>query len=329
MKNFWTTLEKPFFELAPMADVTDAAFRQIIAKYSRMGEAGGGPAVMYTEFVSADGLMLADDVGKQKLLQDLRFSERERPIVAQFFTAKPEMMRRAAELAAEFGFDGVDINMGCPDRSVEKQGAGAALMKTPKLALEIIVEAKKGAGKLPVSVKTRLGYSTNEMDTWIPALLSSGIAALTVHLRTRREMSKVPAHWELAERVVALRDQAGVDTLVIGNGDVVSVEDAEQKAKETGVDGVMLGKAIFGNPWLFDRNKRGVTAEEKLRVMIEHTKLFEELFIDIKNFAVMKKHYKAYVNDFPGAKELRVQLMEAKDAAEVEEIATHFLKNTA
>jgi nifR3 family TIM-barrel protein len=329
MCGFWDKFNKPFFVLAPMADVTDAAFRRIIAKYSRMGEDRGGPGAMWTEFVSADGLMLADVKGREKLKKDLIFSEAERPVVAQFFTAKPEMMRRVAELAAELGFDGVDINMGCPDRSIEKQGAGAALIRSsasaPELIRELIQEAKKGAPNLPISVKTRIGYNKNEINSWIPMLLSEGLAALGVHLRTRREMSKVPAHWELASQIVSLRDRAGVDTLVLGNGDVLSLEDAEEKAKQTGLDGIMLGKAIFGNPWLFDRDKKEATTDEKLRVMVEHTKLFEELLGGTKNFALMKKHYKAYVNDFDGAKELRVKLMEAQDAREVETIANQYL----
>lgn len=337
-KGFWEELKKPICVLAPMADVTDAAFRRVIAKY-------GKPDVMWTEFVSADGLVMADEKGKEKLKKDLIFTDAERPIVAQFFTAQPGHMKKAAELAVELGFDGIDINMGCPDRSIEKQGAGAALIKTPELTLELIQEAKKGAGDLPVSVKTRIGYNKDEIDTWIPMLLSAELAALTVHLRTRKEMSKVPAHWEYASRVVEHRDHVGVDTLILGNGDVLSLKEAEQKVKETGVDGVMLGKAIFGNPWLFrnvdqvrkpesydisyDSDLNGSyepTIEEKLRVMVEHTKLFEKLLGDTKNFAIMKKHYKAYVNDFEGAKELRMKLMEAENADQVEMLVETYLK---
>lgn len=315
--GFWETVRKPIIALAPMADVTDAAFRRVIA-------ARGKPDVMWTEFVSADGLMLADEAGKEKLKKDLIFTEIERPIVAQFFSAKPQMMRKAAELAAELGFDGIDINMGCPDKSIEKQGAGAALIKTPKLALELITAAKQGAGGMPVSVKTRIGYNSDEIDTWVPRLLSVEPAALTVHLRTRAEMSKVSARWELASRVVAHRDTMGVRTLIIGNGDVKDMPEARAKARASGMDGVMLGRAIFGNPWLFSRSVP--TVEEKLRVLIEHTKLFEALLGGTKHFAIMKKHYKAYVNDFDGAKELRVKLMEAINANEVERLVEEHLK---
>ena len=165
-KGFWETLSKPFFVLAPMADVTDAAFRRVIAKY-------GKPDVTWTEFVSADGLALAPEEGRQKLLKDLEYTDAERPIVAQFFTSRPENMEKAARLAAQLGFDGIDINMGCPDRSIEKQGSGAAHIKHPELAKEIIRAAMAGAGDLPVSVKTRLGYNKDELDTWLPHILET------------------------------------------------------------------------------------------------------------------------------------------------------------
>ena len=220
--------------------------------------------------------------------------------------------------------------MGCPDRSIEKQGAGAGMIKNPKLAREVIRAAKEGAGGLPVSVKTRIGYNKNEMEEWLPELLAEDIAALTVHLRTRKEMSLVPAHWELMQRVIEIRNETGKETLIIGNGDVLDLADAQNKINEYGCDGVMLGRAIFGNPWLFTspltpllNKERGI--HEKLGVMVEHTKLFEKLLGEHKNFAIMKKHYKAYVNNFEGAKELRMKLMEANDAREVETITNEFL----
>jgi len=308
--------------LAPMANVTDAAFRSIIAHYSKVP--GGIPYVTYTEFVSADGLYRGDERGKKILLKDLEFSPKEHPIVAQFFTAEPEYMEYAAALAAKLGFDGVDINMGCPDRGVEKQGAGAALIKNPKLARELMRAAKRGAPSLPLSIKTRIGYNKNELDTWLPELLAEKPVAVILHLRTRKEMSDVPAHWDLMKQALEIRGSLGSETFILGNGDVEGLEDAKQKAKESGADGIMLGKAIFGNPWLFSGHVPSV--EEKLEVMIEHTKLFEELLGDIKNFAIMKKHYKAYVNGFDGAKELRMQLMEAENAREVERITREYLE---
>ncbi len=300
-----------------MADVTDAAFRRIIA--SR-----GKPDVTWTEFVSADGLARAPEEGRKKLLLDLVYTESERPIVAQFFTASPEYMKQAAALAVELGFDGVDINMGCPVKKVLNQNSCSALIKTPELAKAIVRAAKEGAGDLPVSVKTRIGFNKVEIETWIPALLQEEPAVLIVHLRTVKEMSQVPAHWELMKRIVEIRDQMGVKTLIFGNGDVKDLADAYQKCEETGCDGVMLGRAIFGNPWLF---KKGYTPDlqEKLQTLIEHTKLFEELLGHQKSFAIMKKHFKAYVNGFDGAVELRGKLMETNAAAEVAKIIQEFL----
>lgn len=315
MNNFWNTIQKPFFVLAPMADVTDAAFRRIIAKY-------GKPDVVWTEFVSSDGLVLAPEEGREKLLKDLEYTEEERPIVAQLFTSRPENMEKAARLAAELGFDGVDINMGCPDRSIEKQGAGAAHIKDVENAKEVIAAARAGAGDVPVSVKTRLGYNKNEIDTWIRALLELDLPALTVHARTRREMSKVPARWEDLKEIVEMRNDISPETLIIGNGDVESIADGRIKLEESGADGAMLGRAIFGNPWLF--SEKVPTLKEKLTVMVEHTTLFEEL-LPHKNFAVMKKHYKAYVSGFEGASELRQRLMETNSATEVASIVDKFI----
>ena len=338
----------PIIVLAPMADVTDAAFRRVIAKYSRMGEPNGGPDVLWTEFVSADGLAFAPELGRAKLLKDLIFSKGEHPIVAQFFTSNPESMEKAARLATELGFDGIDINMGCPDKSIEKQGAGAAMMKNPERAKEVILGAMRGT-HLPVSVKTRIGYSKNQLSEWLPAILSTNPAVVTIHARTRKEMSLVPARWEHVREAVEIRDKIQADispekrTLIFGNGDVNDCASAFARTKETGADGVMIGRGIFGNPWIFDLNRyvkssdgtandiaNGIfqmpTMEEKLRVMVEHTNLFEELLGDTKNFSIMKKHYKAYVSGWDGAKELRMQLMETNSAKEVATIVDNYLK---
>lgn len=313
--NFWQKLTKPIFVLAPMADVTDVAFRRVIAKY-------GKPDVTWTEFVSADGLAFAPEEGRKKLLKDLEYSEAERPIVAQLFTSNPKTMEAAATLCKELGFDGVDINMGCPDRSIEKQGAGAAHIKNPERAQEVILAAMQGARGLPVSVKTRLGYNKDELDRWLPQILETKPAVLTVHARTRKEMSKVPARWERVARAVSIRNELGSESLIFGNGDAKDLADARSKVAETGADGVMLGRAIFGNPWLF--SETFPVLHVKLRVMVEHTRLFEEL-LPHKNFAIMKKHYKAYVRDFDGAAELRQALMEAPNADAVGDIVEDFI----
>ncbi len=343
--HFWQQLPTPFLAIAPMADVTDVAFRSMFVKY-------GKPDVMWTEFVSADGLVSG---GREVLLRDLAFVEGERPVVAQLFSSSPEKMEAAAKLCAELGFDGIDINMGCPDKSIEKQGAGAAMIQTPSVAAEVIAAAKRGiaaAGKaIPVSVKTRVGYAKEDIATWIAHLLMQDIAALTVHARTRKELSKMPADWERVKKVVMLRNRLAPQTLIIGNGDVTSLAEGRKKAAETGCDGVMVGRALFGNPWFFDASrevvaalpqKRGaflrlpflkrffdtkrvapqsvtrpITVHERLEVLVEHAQLFELLLGDIKSFAVMKKHFKAYCTGFSGAKELRIQLMETANASEV------------
>lgn len=311
VKNFWAELPKPFFVLAPLANVTDAAFRRVIATYSKPA----GPDIFWTEFVSADGLVRASEEGKAKLMRDLVFTEAERPIVAQLFTSKPEHMERAAALCQELGFDGIDINMGCPDRTIEKQGAGAKLITTPDVAVEVIAAAKRGAPRLPVSVKTRLGYNKDVLEEWLPKLLSAEPVAVTIHARTRKEMSKVPARWERVKRAVEIRNELGSSAFILGNGDSKDMADARAKAAESGADGVMLGRAIFGRPWLFTEQEPPLS--ERLRILIEHANEFEKLLGDIKSFAIMKKHFKAYIEGFPGAKELRVELMEAESAAQV------------
>lgn len=357
--SFWDKLEKPFFVMAPMADVTDPAFRRMIAKYSahtRPDGSVGGPDVMWTEFVSADGLARAPEEGRKKLMADLQYSEVERPIVAQLFTSNPEHMEAIARLCKELGFDGVDINMGCPDSSIEKQGAGAAHIKNPELAVEVIKAAMKGSGHndggIPVSVKTRLGYNTDILEEWLPKILETNPAAVTIHARTRKEMSKVPARWERVARAVEIRDAISPRTRIIGNGDVLSLEDAQRKAEESGADGIMIGRAIFGNPWFFHptrhlphrltalpthgvnretliaedaRTNEVVSITERLTVLIEHTKLYEEL-LPHKSFAVMKKHFKAYVSGFEGAQELRTELMGAANSSEIESIVARFIE---
>ncbi|MES2224184.1 MAG: tRNA-dihydrouridine synthase [Patescibacteria group bacterium] len=318
MKNFWKDLKKPIMVLAPMADVTDVSFRFVIAKY-------GKPDVMWTEFVSADGIVLAPEKGKAKLLKDLEFDESERPIVAQLFSSKPENMEKACRLVRELGFDGVDINMGCPDKSIERQGCGSAMIKNPQLAKEVIAAAKRGAGDIPVSVKTRLGYNKDELETWLPELLSTEPAVITIHARTRKEMSKVPARWERVKRAVEIRNELGSSTLIFGNGDAEDVADARKKIEETGADGVMIGRGIFGNPFLFSE-RTDVTPEERLKVLIEHTKKYEEKLGGIKSFHIMKKHFKSYLKGIPDAKELCASLMNTENAAEVEVLINEFIK---
>lgn len=320
--NFWRQLPKPFFALAPMADVTDAAFRSVIAKHSNHGQAGGGPDVFWTEFVSADGL--ASD-GRESLLIDLKRNDSDTPIVAQIFGSNPENMELAARLVRELGFDGVDINMGCPDRSIEGQGAGAAMIQSHARAREVIDATIRGAEGLPVSVKTRIGYNKNETDTWIPVLLDSNIQALTIHGRTRKEMSKVPADWGVIKEVARMAHEKNV--IVIGNGDVKALTEGKVRAQESGVDGVMIGRGVFGNPWLFNEKveKKNIPVQMILKTVVEHAKLFDGNFRGDKNFAIMRKHFSAYVRGFKGSKDLRMQLMTANSASEVNSIVKKYL----
>ncbi|MSU74774.1 tRNA-dihydrouridine synthase [Candidatus Kaiserbacteria bacterium] len=319
---FWKKLPKPFFVMAPMADVTDVAFRALVAKR-------GAPDVYWSEFVSADGLYHTREIGKMKdsenpLMGDLLKEENQRPIVAQIFSSKPEMITYATKLVADLGFDGVDINMGCPDRTIEKQGCGAAMIKNPKLAVEII-RAAQAASSLPVSVKTRIGYNKESLDEWLPALLEVSPAAITLHLRTRKEMSLVPADWELMQKAVEIRNRVNPNVLLIGNGDVQDLEDARIKIAESGCDGAMIGRGMFGNPWVFAGKKsEDVPLTEKLVALVELAHGFEKA-LPHKSFAILKKHIKAFVTGFDGAAELRAQLMQAENAREIEHIAKTFI----
>ncbi len=299
--GFWSSLPKPFFVLAPLADVTDAAFRRVIASY-------GKPHVLWTEFTSAEGLCGAYH---EPLWYNLLYSDVERPIVAQLWSANPAVMERAAGLVAALGFDGIDINMGCPDRKVERRGAGAALCRQPALAQALIAAAQRGAGTTPVSVKIRIGYDRDELDTWLPALLEMQPAAITIHARTRQEKSDVPAHWDAVARAVRMRQAQGRSTLLIGNGDVSTIAEARARAAASGADGVMLGRAIFGNPWLFHPSveRDALPAAERLRVLVEHTQMYETLLGQYKSMDRMKKHYKSYLSGIEAADVLLPQLM--------------------
>jgi nifR3 family TIM-barrel protein len=325
-KNFWKKLNRPFFCLAPMADVTDVAFRYMLAKYGKNSD-NKNQVVFWTEFVSADGL--CNKEGKKHLAYILKFSRIEKPIVAQVFGANPVNMEKACQLISKLGFDGIDINMGCPDKSVVKQGAGSALIKTPILAREIIKAAIRGANGLPVSVKTRVGFNKEEIDTWIPELLKEDISAITIHARTKKEMSKALANWNYVKKVADLVKKSGKNISVIGNGDVKGLDEAREKINKYGCDGVMIGRGVFGNPWFFSgRNGSDIPINEKIEVLKEHLKIFDKELLKKgdKNFSVMKKHFKAYINGWEGAKELRVKLMISETSKEAVIILSSFQK---
>lgn len=320
MKNdFWQKLKKekkPFFALAPMADVTDAAFRKIIAKH-------GKPDVLFTEFVSCEGLC---SVGRGKLLHLLKYDEAERPVVAQLFGSIPENFEESARFVKSLGFDGIDINMGCPQKNIIKQGAGSKLITNPDLARKIIQATKKGAGDLPVSIKTRIGYKKNEIDEWLPFLLKEKPDAITIHGRTQKEMSKVPAHWGVIKKAVEISKNIDASIPILGNGDIISVEEGLKKAKESGVDGIMIGRGIYGNPFLFANGKKEISFEEKLFILTEHLNEYRKIFKKEKSFNLMKKHMGAYVKGVRGAKELRNNLMKTEDCDEAIKKIKEFLK---
>lgn len=329
LKGFWKkTVEKakkekrPILIAAPMANVTDAAFRRMLVKYSK-SKKRGGLDVLWTEFVSCDGLC---SKGKKVLLTDLIFDKSEHPIVAQFFGSRPENFYESAKLARKLRFDGIDINMGCPDRGIMRQGGGADLIKNPKLAQEIIRETIRGAGGLPVSVKTRIGFNEVELKKWLPHLLDMDLSAITIHGRTKKEMSVTAAHWDIIAEAVKMRNESGKDTLIIGNGDVSSMADARVKYEKYGVDGVMVGRAMFGKPWFFNPGENNISLKASLKIALEHTLLFEKIFKGEKNFEIMKKHYRSYVSGFNNAKNIRMELMNLKNIESGKKILRRMIK---
>jgi nifR3 family TIM-barrel protein len=315
MKNFWKDLQKPFFVLAPMDEVTDVVFREIVAEVAP-------PDVFVTEFTNVDGLCSA---GREKLLARLKFTDKQRPIVAQVWGLRPENYQKVAAQLVEMGFDGIDINMGCPVKDVMKIGACSALINNPGLAAEIIEATQKGAGgRIPISVKTRIGTTKINTEEWIGFLLKLGIDAIIVHGRTSKEMSKVPAHWEEIAKAVQIRDQIRSEIRIIGNGDVIDYQDGLKKTQESGVDGVMIGRGIFHNILAFDKEGSVLGTEQRIQLLLKHAKLFEKTWREEKSFLIMRKFVKIYVKDFPGASELRDQLVHTNSAAEMVEIVQSF-----
>jgi nifR3 family TIM-barrel protein len=309
MKNFWKNLEKPIFALAPLDEVTDTVFRRVVASCAK-------PDVMFTEFTSVEGLT---SKGADKVIHRFKFTSEEHPLIAQIWGKDLEAFTEVAALVKKLGFDGVDINMGCPERGITKRGCCSALIDNPELAADIIAAVKKGAGDLPVSVKTRCGFKDWKTEEWITFLLKQDIQCLTVHGRIAKEMSHFPARWDEIAKAVKIRDELGVDTVILGNGDVISSEDADQKIKQSGVDGVMIGRGIFHDQWIFRKGqtKYEPTVEERLNLLLKHAQLFDQVWGQTKNFAILKKFFKAYLHDFEGAAEIRSELMQTSNYLEV------------
>lgn len=298
--------------MAPMDGVTDFCFREIIAGLHK-------PDVLFTEFTSADGLC---SKGREITLKKLKYSERQRPIVAQIWGTNPKNLYTAARIVQDLGFDGVDINMGCPVKEVVKRGGGAALIKDKNKTREIIDAVISGAGALPVSVKTRIGFNKVETEGWISFLLTLKLQALTIHGRTAAQKSKGLANWEEIGKARSLRDQINPETIIIGNGDVKSYTQAVDKHERYGVDGVMIAEGIFSNPWVFEKTLRQRThsKKESLQILRGHIRLFDETWGDSVSFGAIRKYLTMYVKGFLGAKRLRTRLMAVESRLEAEKL---------
>jgi nifR3 family TIM-barrel protein len=310
MANFWQNLPKPFTILAPMDDVTDVVFRTIVNDVCR-------PNVFFTEFTSSDALCSR---GKDNIIHKLKYEENQRPIVAQIWGTNPEFMYEAAKIVQELGFDGIDINMGCPVRAVVRRGAGAGHIEKYENSKDVIDALKRGAPKLPISVKTRLGIKSIMTDEWISFLLEQNLDALTIHGRTAKQMSKGEANWEEIGKAVELKNKIAPQTILIGNGDIQSYDQVLEMHQTYGVDGVMIGRGIFSNLWIFEKDKKTHTKEEAISILLNHVDLYTKTWGNTKTFAKLKKFFKIYIKDFDGANELRIKLMECNNQEDVKKV---------
>lgn len=316
-QNFWQNLPKPFFALAPMDSVSDIVFRHVVAKAAR-------PDIFFTEFTNAASFCSVK--GRHSTRGRLSFSIDELPIVAQIWGTRPEHFAEMAQELAKKGFSGIDINMGCPDKNVVKTGGGSALIRTPELAQELVSAAKTGG--LPVSVKTRLGYSKpDEFHTWLELLLQQNLANLTVHLRTRKEMSKVDAHYELIPEIKKMRDSLAPRTLLTINGDVADRVAGENLAMRYQIDGIMIGRGIFANPFVFEKNPKEHTKEELFELLNLHLDLHDKYSsaLEPRKFDPLKHFFKVYIRNFDGASELRDKLMHATNTTQVRDILKNYM----
>lgn len=332
-KGFWQKLSRPIIGLAPMDGVTDEPFRLIAVKY-------GKPDLITTEFTSVEGIC----AGALKILDAFIYSEKERPIMAQLFGVTPEAFYKAFFVVAQMGFDGVEINMGCPAKNISSIGAGASLIKKPALAKKIIGQVQKAAKDfsngitykdvglpdpiltylknrkvtprhLPVSIKTRIGYDKNNVKEWVKHLLEVSPANITIHGRTLKQMYGGSADWDA---IGYASDLAGkTDTSIIGNGDIKSIDEARAKCKEYNLDGVLIGRAALGNPWVFCG--KNPTLRMRLKTAVEHSRLYEKIFKG-RHFLPMRKHLGWYCKGFPNASDFRQKIMQADSAKEAEEI---------
>lgn len=313
--SIYDELPRPIFVLAPMDDVTDTVFRRVVAGCAP-------PDLFFTEFVNVDALQSG---GREATLKRLRFTEKERPIIAQVWGLNPENFKKSARDIAEMGYDGIDLNFGCPDKNVVRNGACSALIKTENWgrAREIIQAVAEGAPALPLSVKTRLGFG--EVDfSWHEFLLGQKLNMLTIHGRTRKQMSKVPADWDAIGHVAELRTSLSPSTKIVGNGDVLTRSQGVELAERHGLDGIMVGRGIFQDPYMFAKNSpwAEMKKEDKIALYRKHVELFAQTWavVDGKSerpIHTLNKFCKIYINGFDGAKELREKFMNAKSTDEL------------
>ena len=318
-ENFWRELPRPFFVLAPMEDVTDVVFRHVVSE-------AGRPDVFFTEFTNTESYCHPE--GVHSVRGRLTFTEDEQPIVAHIWGDKPDHFREMSIGMAEMGFKGIDLNMGCPVPNVATKGKGSGLIQRPEIAAEIIQAAK--AGGIPVSVKTRLGYSEiDEWRDWLRHVFEQDIANLSIHLRTRREMSKVDAHWELIGEIKKLRDEIAPDTLLTINGDIPDRKTGLELAEKYGIDGVMVGRGIFHNPYAFEKEPREHTSEELLGLLRLHLDLFDQYTEnEPRQFKPLRRFFKIYVRGIRGASELRHQLMSTNTTDDARKLLDEFEAQT-
>ena len=309
--NIWNSLKKPFLILAPMEGVTDSPFRTVIAK-------AGRPDLFFTEFTNVSSF--ASEKGRNNTLERLKVNETDSPIIAQIWGKNPDHFSELAKVLESLGFSGIDLNFGCPDRHVNRAGGGAAMIKTPELAVECFRKAKSSTN-LPVSIKTRLGFTyLDEWKTWLSTLLNEHPAALTIHLRTRKEMSKVPAHYELIPEIINLKNSLSKETKLIINGDIKDKNHALALSEQyPELDGFMIGRGVFQNPYCFTDHT--ASKSELLELLFFHLDKFDEEYGDSKkSYEPLKHYFKIYLNSFPGASEVRNNLMQTHSTAEAREI---------
>lgn len=310
-KSFsWQNLPKPFFALAPMEDVTDTVFRQIVVSCGR-------PDIMFTEFTNVEGL--ASEKGHSKVIHRLNYQEIEKPLIAQIWGITPEHYYTASKLALEKGFDGLDINMGCPVKKIIAKGACSALIQNHNLANEIIQAAREGGEGLEISVKTRIGFYKIDTENWIGNLLNQNLDALTVHTRTVKDLSKVPARHKELSKVIELKKSLNKKTIIIANGDIDSREMGLELSSEYKVDGLMIGRGIFKNPWIFNIEKKllDITEKEKILKLKEHLILFHQTWNNNKNLAIVKKFFRVYLSNFEGSSKIKSELTELNQIDEM------------